>query len=79
MDGNKPPTREDFQNKLNEIFQFAEEHNLIAITVKSGNLHNLVQKVKDGNHRMPICCDVMYQNMKTEDIVVESPTKRKRY
>ncbi|MDY6873347.1 MAG: HNH endonuclease [Chloroflexota bacterium] len=71
------PTREDFQSKLDEIFTVTKKFNLISVTIKAGNLHNLIEKVKDGDHRMPVCCDVMYQNMKPNDIVVSSPPKGK--
>ena len=71
------PTSEDFQNKLEEIFIFACQYKLVSVTVKAGHLHNLVEKITDGDHRMPVCCDVMYKNMNSNDIVISSPPKGK--
>jgi hypothetical protein len=71
------PSSENFQNKLDEIFDFAQEHKLISVTVKAGKLHKLLEEVRDGNHRMPICCEVMYKNMKSNDQIISYPPKGK--
>ena len=67
------PTADDFQKELGSIFSFAEEKRLTAIIIKSGDLHRLVGGYPGSNHRMPVCCNVMRNDMKKGDEVLSEP------
>lgn len=69
------PTNEDFQKELENIFGYAATKQLISITVNSGNLHRIVGQYPGPDHRMPVCCNVMEKNMKSEDEIISSPPK----
>ena len=56
-------TTQDFSNELTEILKVSEDLGLIAVEVKSGNLHRRVGGYPGQNHRMPICWDAMYKAM----------------
>jgi hypothetical protein len=68
------PTASEFQAELDDVFRAAEKDGLSCVDVNAGELH---RKVGDypGNHRMPVCCNVMRQNMKTGDVVLHEPPK----
>lgn len=71
------PTHEDFDVKLNELFKHAQLKKQEFIDVISEDLHRLVggYPAKEGNHRMPVCCNVMKRLMKIEDqILKETPS-----
>ena len=47
------------------------------IDLISGNVHRAVGGYSGSNHRMPVCCDVMYDRMKINDVVLSAPCKGK--
>lgn len=63
----------DFENALNETFRISEELGLFAIEVNSGNLHRRVGEYPGHDHRMPVCCDVLYGAMKSTDSIISQP------
>ncbi len=71
------PMTEDFEISLNEMLELAQKNGLLFIDVASGMLHRKVggYPARDGNHRMPICCDVMKKFMKTKDKILHEPLK----
>lgn len=71
------PTASEFMSMLSKIFKEAQEKGLEYIDVVSGDLHGLVGGYPGQNHRMPVCCGVMYQTMKDEDKVLYAPPKKK--
>lgn len=71
------PNRSDFQLKLNELFRSFEGHGLSFADIAAGDLHRLVGGYPGPDHRMPVCCDVMYGEMTDDDKVLESPPKGK--
>jgi hypothetical protein len=71
------PTTEDFSNALGEILTKAEELGLVAVEVKSGNLHRTVGGYPGNDHRMPACCDAMRKEMTYKDRIVAEPSKGK--
>lgn len=68
-----PPTAQDFQNKLKNIFTSAQSQGKPFVDVKSGDLHRRVGGYPGHNHRMPVCCDVMRRNMKPRDQILQEP------
>lgn len=67
------PTRADFQRVLDSIFKQAESKGLKFIDVTAGDLHRKVGGYPGSNHRMPVCCHVMKQNMQEGDIILYQP------
>jgi hypothetical protein len=61
---------DSFRNELRSIMKKAESLGLVAIDVKSGNIHRRVGGYPGTDHRMPVCCEVMYSEMKDGDTVV---------
>jgi len=69
-------TAVDFQTELDKIFQNAQKRNAQDIIVVSGELHRRVGNYPDPKkHRMPICCRVMRENMKSGDSILYAPPK----
>lgn len=67
--------QDDFRQALGELFAFANEKGLSAITVRAGELHRLVGDYPGQNHRMPICCAVMRDFMRAKDEIISAPPK----
>lgn len=65
-----PSAVQDFQNHLNEIFISAQNKGFQFVDVKSGDL---LKRVGAHNRRMPICCSVMKNNMRTGDKILHEP------
>ncbi len=60
----------DFQNHLNDILLSAQNKGFHFVDVKSGDLH---KRVGAHSHRMPMCCSVMKNNMRTGDKILHEP------
>lgn len=67
------PTSQDFQTELDKVFQVAQGNGKSFVDVTSGDLHRQVGDYPSGNHRMPLCCAVMRQNMREGDSVISEP------
>ena len=72
-----PPDSGQFRAALKEIFTEAMKDGKSAVSVKSGILHRQVGGYPGPSHRMPICCEVMYQEMGSRDKSEASPPKGK--
>ena len=75
-----PPDSSQFRAALKEIFTEATKDGKSSVAVKAGDLHKQVGGYPEpkSNHRMPICCEVMYHEMGNRDEIMHSPQKRKR-
>ncbi len=73
---NQAPKEKDFQNEINNIINKAEQENLSYVEINAGSLHRKVGNYP-GDHRMPICCQVMRKNMGEFDTVLSEPEKGK--
>ena len=56
-------TADDFRSELADLFEVASKAGRGTIVVRSGDLHRAVGGYPGTNHRMPICCNVMYAEM----------------
>ncbi len=67
-------TIKDFKIKLEELLDAADKEGKLFVDITSVDLHKLVggYPAKDGNHRMPICCDSMYAIMKGKDKLIHA-------
>jgi hypothetical protein len=70
------PTKEDFQEELNNMFKEAQSQGKPYVDISAKKLHEEVGWYpNNGNHRMPVCCDVMKKNKKPEDDILRHPPK----
>jgi len=72
-----PPTMNNFQKELADLFSRALEDGRTSIKVNSGELHRALGGYPGSNHRMPVCCDAMYQEMRAGDRILSAPAKGK--
>ncbi len=56
-------------------FMQAELRGDSYIDINSGELHRKVGGYPGPNHRMPVCCNVMYREQRVGDKVLSSPPK----
>lgn len=72
-----PPKSEDFRKQFAKLFASATEVGFVAVEVNAGNLHRRVGCHPGGDHRMPICCEVMRQAIAAPDEIVDAPPSGK--
>ncbi len=71
-------TADDFRTALHDLLEEAEQLGFVAVDINSGNLHRRVGGYPSQNHRMPVCCGVMYAEMKLiDDTIVSQPNSSK--
>jgi len=69
-------TAPQFQAELSNMLAEAQQQNLPYIDIEAGTLHRRVGNYPDPqNHRMPICCNMMRQNMRDGDRITNAPPK----
>lgn len=71
------PKSQDFQTYLAELLKRAEDEGESFFVIESGELHRQIGGYPGSNHRMPICCDVMYGMMQQGDQILYAPPKGK--
>lgn len=68
------PTTQEFRSTLKALFAAAAARGATHIDVEAGDLHREVGGYPGCNHRMPSCCSVMAQEMRTGDSILSSPS-----
>lgn len=68
---------EEFRAELRGQLSRAERRGATHIEINSGELHRAVGGYPGTRHRMPMCCEAMYQEHKDGDEVVSRPPKGK--
>lgn len=71
------PSSENFRDVLQDLLSKAESLGFVAVEINSGNLHRKVGGYPGADHRMPICCEVIYNAMAPGDEVVSQPESGK--
>jgi 5-methylcytosine-specific restriction protein A len=66
-----------FKTELLAQLRRAERRGAKSLEINSGELHRIVGGYPGRNHRMPICCDAMYEAQKAGDRVTLKPPKGK--
>lgn len=69
------PNAKDFKKEMDSILLSAQREGKSYIDIKSGDLHRRVGGYPGRNHRMPVCCGVMKENMKSEDQILQEPPR----
>jgi len=72
-----PLTANSFRQELADLFSRAQDAGRTSIDVNSGELHRSLGGYPGPRHRMPVCCDVMYQEMQDKDRILNAPAKGK--
>ena len=69
-------TADDFRAALAKLFGDAAAAGRARVVVRSGDLHRLVGGYPGPNHRMPVCCNVLYAEMVDGlDEILHAPPK----
>lgn len=71
------PVKKDFDAKINELKSISRKNGESFLKMTSKELHIIVGGYPRKNHRMPICCDAMYDAMQTGDEIIHAPPKGK--
>ncbi len=71
------PTAADFERELLRIFADATRRGQAWVEVEAGALHRAVGGYPGQNHRMPVCCGVMYRHQRAGDTLLHAPPKGK--
>ena len=70
--------KEEFRVELRALLREAEQRGATYLEVNSGDLHRRVGGYPSPSHRMPVCCDAMYDEQRAGDICLpEGPPKGK--
>ena len=69
------PIRIDFETALEKQLNFARSQGREFKVINSGDLHRSVGGYPGPDNRMPICCSVMRNIMRENDIIVNQPPK----
>jgi hypothetical protein len=70
------PGSEEFRELLFEIFQIGATRGQTWVIVHAGDLHSKLGGYPNGgNHRIPVCCEVMRGAMRPGDVIVGEPPK----
>jgi 5-methylcytosine-specific restriction protein A len=72
------PTMDEFRLELRRQLEEAQRSGARPhVDINSGDFHRRVGGYPGPNHRMPVCCDVMYEEVGTGDEIISSPPKGK--
>lgn len=69
------PTAQDFKDAIGKKFLDAKSQNRASVQIISGDLHRELGGYPGRNHRMPVCCEVMYNLMQDSDEIITAPPK----
>ena len=69
-------TADEFRRALAKLFGDAAAAGRGTVVVRSGDLHRIVGGYPGPDHRMPVCCNVMYAEMVDGvDVILTAPPK----
>ena len=73
VEGETMPTAADFLERLARKFESAAAAGRDLVDIRSGDLHAELGGYPSNNHRMPTCCQVMWNAKGRHDEVLQSP------
>ena len=71
------PDASDFSAEIKARFKRGLEASASFVEITSGDVHREVGGYPGSNHRMPVCCEVMYAEMTERDELLSAPPKGK--
>jgi 5-methylcytosine-specific restriction protein A len=66
-------TEADFIPPIRRMMREAQAASLSSVDVTAGDVHTEAGDYPGSDHRMPICCRVMKNEMRSGDRIIESP------
>jgi hypothetical protein len=69
--------KDNFRTELMAELHRATQSGASYVEINSGKLHRSVGGYPGHSHRMPICCDALYEEQRAGDVVVSRPPKGK--
>jgi len=69
------PNADDFRRELGTLKTAAADRGQLELVLTAGDLHRRAGGYPGPNHRMPVCCSVMRQEMSPEDRIIAEPPK----
>jgi 5-methylcytosine-specific restriction protein A len=69
------PTKQDFETELRRQLAHAQNLGKSHLNVNAGELHRDVGEYPGRDHRMPVCCDVMVEEMNASDRILTQPPR----
>lgn len=70
------PNKDDFLKEIQRQLNDAKSRGANYIDLNAGDVHRTVGGYPTIN-RMPVCCDSMYELMKSDDEIISAPPKGK--
>jgi hypothetical protein len=67
------PNSAEFRSRLESISRAATAEGQKCLDVNAGELHRAVGGYPGKNHRMPVCCSVMKQEIGPKDTILREP------
>jgi hypothetical protein len=71
------PLLDDFRRELKAQINRAQRAERPHVEINSGELHRKVGGYPGPDHRMPMCCDAMYEIQQPDDVIVSQPPEGK--
>ncbi len=68
-----PKTEDDFLPPIRRLMREAQEASRPFVDIKSGDVHKDAGDYPGPDHRMPVCCRVMKNEMRSGDRILYSP------
>jgi 5-methylcytosine-specific restriction protein A len=69
------PTKEEFREEIRARLRKAAGEEQKAVILDSRVIHRALGGYPGIDHRMPSCCEAMYDEMRAGDEIVEAPPK----
>jgi 5-methylcytosine-specific restriction protein A len=69
------PSIDEFRAELRAQIARAEKAGRSHVEINSGELHRKIGGYPGPDHRMPMCCKAMQEQMKEGDVVLSQPAK----
>ena len=66
-------TEADFMVPLRQIMQEPQEVSLPFVDITAGEVHREAGDYAGHNHRMPICCGLLKNEMRSGAVILDSP------
>lgn len=71
------PNKDDFRAEVKRQIDEARNGGADFVDILSGDVHKRLGGYPGNNHRMPMCCEAMYDYMKRIDVILEQPPEGK--
>ncbi|MEG0012964.1 MAG: hypothetical protein RR324_00895 [Cellulosilyticaceae bacterium] len=69
--------KENFKDEIKRLLLEAKEKGKEYLEISAGKVHRNVGGYPGKNHRIPTCCEAMYELKTEKDQIIQSPPKGK--